>query len=69
MGMVFSFMAGLAALRWLSRWLEQGCWSYFGVYWLALAAVVFVASYAFDRVVGARPHYRRSASMLLDSDD
>ena len=43
-GMLFSFLAGLAALRWLSRWLEQGRWSYFGVYCLALAAVVLVAS-------------------------
>ena len=39
-GMVFSFLAGLAALRWLSRWLEGGRWWYFGVYCLALSAVV-----------------------------
>lgn len=40
LGMLFSFLAGLAALRWLSRWLEQGRWSYFGAYCLGLAAVV-----------------------------
>ena len=26
-GMVLSFFAGLAALRWLSSWLESGRWS------------------------------------------
>lgn len=38
-GMVFSFLAGLLALRWLSRWLEEGRWSWFGVYCLGFAAV------------------------------
>ncbi len=41
LGMVLSFFAGLAALRWLSSWLEEGRWVYFGVYCLALAASVF----------------------------
>lgn len=40
LGMVFSFFAGLLALRWLSRWLEGGRWSYFGIYCLVLATVV-----------------------------
>ena len=40
LGMVLSFLAGLAALRWLSRWLEQGRWYLFGVYCLAAAAAV-----------------------------
>ena len=40
-GMVLSFAAGLLALRWLSRWLEQGRWHYFGIYCLAAALVVF----------------------------
>jgi undecaprenyl-diphosphatase len=40
-GMVLSFAAGLLALRWLSRWLEQGRWHYFGIYCLAAAFVVF----------------------------
>jgi undecaprenyl-diphosphatase len=41
LGMVFSFGAGLVALRWLSRWLEEGRWKWFGYY--CLAAAVFVA--------------------------
>ncbi len=41
MGMILSFIAGLAALRWLSRWLEHGRWHLFGYYCL-LAAVVVV---------------------------
>lgn len=41
-GMVFSFAAGLLALRWLSRWLEQDRWYLFGFYCLAAALVVFV---------------------------
>lgn len=40
-GMVFSFAAGLLALRWLSRWLEQDRWYLFGFYCLAAALVVF----------------------------
>jgi undecaprenyl-diphosphatase len=41
LGMCFSFAAGLVALRWLSAWLEQGRWKFFGFYCLAAAAVVF----------------------------
>src|SRR6185437_1527382 len=33
-GMIFSFIAGLLALKWLSRWLESGKWQYFGYYCL-----------------------------------
>ena len=40
-GMVLSFAAGMLALRWLSRWLEQGRWHQFGAYCLIAAAVVF----------------------------
>ncbi len=36
-GMVLSFLAGLAALRWLTRWLEAGRWHYFGAYCLVAA--------------------------------
>ncbi len=39
-GMVFSFIAGLAALRWLSSWLEHGRWYLFGIYCLVFAGVV-----------------------------
>ena len=41
LGAVFSFIAGLVALRWLSSWLEAGRWYYFGIYCLVAAAVVF----------------------------
>ena len=37
LGMVFAFFAGLLALRWLSRWLEQGRWYLFGIYCLVAA--------------------------------
>ena len=43
-GMVFSFLAGLVALRWLSGWLETGRWLWFGVYCLVAAGVVFYLS-------------------------
>ncbi|HEY3988340.1 MAG TPA: undecaprenyl-diphosphate phosphatase [Acidobacteriaceae bacterium] len=41
LGMVFSFLAGLLALKWLSRWLETGRWYLFGIYCLAASAVVY----------------------------
>jgi len=41
-GMIFSFAAGLLALRWLSRWLEGGRWQWFGYYCLFAAAGVLV---------------------------
>ncbi|MBI5524519.1 MAG: undecaprenyl-diphosphate phosphatase [Desulfarculus sp.] len=41
LGMVFSFLAGLVALRWLSRWLEGGRWQWFGMYCLLAAAAVY----------------------------
>lgn len=44
LGMALSFLAGLVALRWLSRWLEQGRWHYFGVYCLFAAAAVLIAA-------------------------
>lgn len=40
LGMVFSFFAGLIALRWLARWLEQGRWYLFGIYCLLASLVV-----------------------------
>ena len=39
-GMVFSFIAGLVALKWLSRWLEGGQWKLFGFYCIAASVVV-----------------------------
>jgi undecaprenyl-diphosphatase len=41
LGMVFAFLAGLIALRWLSSWLEQGRWYLFGIYCLLASGVVF----------------------------
>jgi undecaprenyl-diphosphatase len=42
MGMVFSFIAGLMALKWLSSWLEKGRWHLFGIYCLCTSVVVFL---------------------------
>jgi len=39
-GMALSFVAGLLALHWLSRWLEHGRWHLFGYYCLLAAAAV-----------------------------
>ena len=41
LGALFSFLAGLVALKWLSSWLESGKWYLFGIY--CLVASVFVA--------------------------
>jgi undecaprenyl-diphosphatase len=40
LGTTFAFIAGLFALRWLSRWLEGGRWHLFGIYCLAAAMIV-----------------------------
>ena len=42
LGMVFAFLAGLVALKWLSAWLEKGRWHYFGIYCILASIVVFV---------------------------
>ena len=41
LGAVFSFGAGLGALKWLSSWLESGRWYMFGIYCLVASGVVF----------------------------
>jgi undecaprenyl-diphosphatase len=41
-GMVLSFIAGLLALKLLSRWLEGGRWKFFGFYCLVAAAAVLL---------------------------
>jgi undecaprenyl-diphosphatase len=41
LGMVFSFLAGLVALKWLSSWLETGRWYLFGIYCLLASGIVF----------------------------
>jgi undecaprenyl-diphosphatase len=40
-GMVLSFFAGLAGLRWLSAWLESGRWYLFGIYCIVASCFVF----------------------------
>jgi undecaprenyl-diphosphatase len=40
-GMVFAFVAGLAGLKWLSSWLDQGRWYLFGIYCLVAGAGVW----------------------------
>jgi undecaprenyl-diphosphatase len=44
-GMVFSFLAGLLALKWLSGWLESGRWQWFGYYCLVAAAGVLAVHF------------------------
>ena len=41
LGAVFAFLAGLLALKWLSNWLENGRWYWFGIYCLVASCVVF----------------------------
>jgi undecaprenyl-diphosphatase len=40
LGAFFAFLAGLVALKWLSRWLETGRWYIFGIYCLVAAFAV-----------------------------
>jgi len=42
LGAVIAFLAGLVALKWLSKWLEGGRWYLFGVYCVIAAGVVAV---------------------------
>jgi undecaprenyl-diphosphatase len=39
-GALVAFLAGLLALKWLSRWLESGRWYLFGIYCLVAATAV-----------------------------
>jgi undecaprenyl-diphosphatase len=41
-GMIASFISGLMALKWLSHWLENGRWKFFGYYCLALSLLVVI---------------------------
>ncbi|MCU4413640.1 undecaprenyl-diphosphate phosphatase [Acinetobacter sp. WU_MDCI_Axc73] len=43
-GMLFSFLTGLFALKWLSAWLEHGRWYLFGIYCLVFSGVVLMLS-------------------------
>jgi undecaprenyl-diphosphatase len=42
LGMLCAFVAGLLALKWLSKWLESDRWYLFGIYCLVAAAAVGV---------------------------
>ena len=42
LGAFCAFLAGLLALKWLSRWLEDGKWYLFGIYCLVAACAVAV---------------------------
>ena len=44
-GMVCAFVAGLLALKWLSKWLESDRWYLFGIYCLVAAVAVGVLSH------------------------
>jgi undecaprenyl-diphosphatase len=46
LGAFFAFLAGLLALKWLSRWLERGRWYWFGIYCLAAAVAVAMLHHA-----------------------
>jgi undecaprenyl-diphosphatase len=46
LGFVSAFLAGLLALKWLSKWLEQGRWHWFGIYCLMAALVVALLHHA-----------------------
>jgi undecaprenyl-diphosphatase len=41
LGAAFAFLAGLVALKWLSNWLENGRWYWFGIYCLVASTVVW----------------------------
>jgi undecaprenyl-diphosphatase len=45
LGMVCAFVAGLVALKWLSKWLESDRWYLFGIYCLVAAASVAALSH------------------------
>ncbi len=45
-GALVAFLAGLLALKWLSRWLERGRWHLFGIYCLVAAAAVALLHHA-----------------------
>ena len=46
LGAGIAFVAGLLALKWLSRWLEGGRWYLFGIYCLVAAAAVTALHHA-----------------------
>lgn len=51
LGMLCSFLAGLFALRWLTRLLEGGRWRWFGYYCLLAALAVFLIEHHFSHTL------------------
>ena len=47
LGLLLSFGAGMLALKWLSRWLENGKWYFFGIYCLFFSLVLLISSEVF----------------------
>jgi undecaprenyl-diphosphatase len=45
-GAAFAFLAGLIALKWLTRWLEHGLWYLFGIYCLLASVAVALLYHA-----------------------
>jgi len=45
LGMVFSFLAGIFALKWLSSWLERGKWKVFGIYCIVASLGVLLTHF------------------------
>jgi undecaprenyl-diphosphatase len=67
-GMCFSFAAGLAALRWLSRWLERGRWQWFGGYCLVAAAIVLAIHFGMpEKAAQPSQQVARHALTRVDS--
>jgi undecaprenyl-diphosphatase len=44
-GMILSFISGMLALKWLSAWLEQGRWYWFGIYCLCASMLIIFLNY------------------------
>lgn len=41
-GMTLSFFTGFLALKWLSKWLDQGRWKFFGYYCVGFSALTLI---------------------------
>lgn len=44
LGLILSFIAGLFALHWLTRWLSRGRWNVFGFYCIVVSIILFILS-------------------------
>jgi undecaprenyl-diphosphatase len=66
LGMAFSFIAGLVALRWLSKWLEQGRWKCFGIYCVIAATVVLAIHFGSPRRDAQPPSAQANSAPAKD---